>query len=87
MANERRLAYKRLAGLASHSSARHSGNMTEGPEFPLDLKNIISDCILALFWLKKAIIQFLEQSGAQATDLSVVRAPSCPEKCGESSAI
>lgn len=50
--------------------------MTEGPEFPLDLKSIISDCILALFWPRKAIIQFFEQSGVQATDLSVVRAPS-----------
>ena len=50
--------------------------MPDAPEFPLDLKSVISDCILALFWPKKKIIQFLSESGAQATDLSVVRAPS-----------
>jgi hypothetical protein len=50
--------------------------MPESPEFPLDLKSIINDCILALFWPKKDIIKFLDESGAQATDLSVVRAPS-----------
>ena len=50
--------------------------MPESPEFPLDLKSIISDCILALFWPKKGIIKFLDECGAQATDLSVVRAPS-----------
>jgi hypothetical protein len=50
--------------------------MADGPEFPLDLKSIMKDCMLALFWPKKKILEFLEQSGCQATDLSVVRAPS-----------
>lgn len=49
--------------------------MPDAPEFPLDLKSIIKDCILALFWPRRKIIEFLEQCGAQATDLSVVRAP------------
>lgn len=50
--------------------------MADAPEFPLDLKSIMKDCILALFWKKQKIIEFLEQSGCSATDLSVVRAPS-----------
>jgi hypothetical protein len=54
--------------------------MADTPEFPLDLKSIIKDCILALFWKKQKIIEFLEQSGCNAADLSIVRAPSCEMK-------
>lgn len=54
----------------------HATNMPDAPEFPLDLKSIMRDCILALFWRKADIIKFLDQSGCQATDLSIVRAPS-----------
>lgn len=54
--------------------------MADAPEFPLDLKSIIKDCILALFWKKQKIIEFLEQSGCNAADLSIVRAPSCEMK-------
>ena len=50
--------------------------MPEVPSFPPDLKSLLKDCILSLFWPKAEIIKFLQQCGAQATDLSVVRAPS-----------
>ena len=55
-------------------------HMADAPEFPLDLKSVLKDCILALFWKKQTIIEFLERAGCSAADLSIVRAPSCTMK-------
>ena len=38
--------------------------MSSAPEIPLDLREAMHDCILALFWPKKKIIEFLHSVGA-----------------------
>lgn len=37
--------------------------MSSAPEIPLDLRLLMQDCILALFWPKKKIIEFLKSAG------------------------
>lgn len=37
--------------------------MSSAPEIPLDLRERMQDCILALFWPKKKILEFLKDVG------------------------
>lgn len=47
--------------------------MTQTTDFPFDLKNIITDCLLALFWVKADIIQFISECDVKPAELEVVR--------------
>jgi len=33
--------------------------MSAAPEVPLDIRNVMHDCVLAIFWPKKQIVEFL----------------------------
>jgi len=37
--------------------------MATAPEIPLDIRELLHDCILALFWPKKKIAEFLVSVG------------------------
>lgn len=37
--------------------------MASSPEIPLDIKHLLHDCILAVFWPKKGVIEFLKSVG------------------------
>jgi len=40
--------------------------MSEAPEIPLDIRETLQECILAVFWPKKKIAQFLQDAGCPA---------------------
>jgi hypothetical protein len=40
--------------------------MSAAPEIPLDIRDAMHDCILAVFWPKKKIIEFLLSVGSPA---------------------
>lgn len=47
--------------------------MASAPEMPLDIRELLHDCILALFWPKAKIVEFLSSVGcAEAITLSIV---------------
>lgn len=43
--------------------------MTSAPEIPLDIRHLLHDCILSLFWPKKSILEFLKSAGCSDTVL------------------
>lgn len=43
--------------------------MSAAPEVPLDIRNVMHDCILAIFWPKKQIVEFLLSVGCPANFL------------------
>lgn len=47
--------------------------MAEAPDFPLDVKSAIRECVLALFWPKKKIIEFFEHAGCAPSDVALVK--------------
>ena len=46
--------------------------MAAAPEVPLDIRNVMHDCILAIFWPKKQIVEFLLSVGCPANFLPPV---------------
>lgn len=44
--------------------------MPSAPEIPLDIREAMHDCILAVFWPKKKIAEFFESVGCQAKGLT-----------------
>jgi len=46
--------------------------MSATPEVPLDIRNVMRDCILALFWPKKQIVEFLQSVDCPASVLPPV---------------
>jgi hypothetical protein len=43
--------------------------MNSAPEIPLDIRALLHDCILSLFWPKQKIIEFLESVGYRDASL------------------
>ncbi|MNH80092.1 hypothetical protein D3C73_324250 [compost metagenome] len=49
--------------------------MSIAPEIPLDLRLLMHDCILALFWPKKQILEFLKSVGTPSTAMAEADTP------------
>ncbi|WP_144036826.1 hypothetical protein [Sphingopyxis witflariensis] len=43
--------------------------MNAAPEIPLDIRELLHDCILAVFWPKAKIIEFLKSVGCPGRHL------------------
>jgi len=44
--------------------------MNAAPEIPLDVRNLLHDCILSLFWPKQDVVEFLESVGFEDAKLT-----------------